>query len=163
MPNHVENILRISGTEEDLAAFKAICHGKSPEYAPPKIPIPWGRQLPKEEVLTFSGIVPVPAEILAKTYDKAGYDWQHENWGTKWDAYGPPQVVQVGRDLIYTFQTAWAPPLKWLRAAVEKFPTLHFELFARDEYPYTMSVDAYYTDDGAVSWEECYGESRPRT
>jgi len=37
--------------------------------------------------MNFHAFVPVPPEIQAQTYNDAGYDWQHANWGTKWNAY----------------------------------------------------------------------------
>jgi len=155
MPNHVENILRISGPADDLVKFETICRGKSPEYKPSSLMIELGlhKEEDKEEVLTFSGIVPVPAEIVAQTYDRAGYDWQNENWGTKWDAYGPPQMVQMGTSLLYTFQTAWNAPELWLRAAAQSFKTLRFELFARSEQPFSLSIVAFHDGDGELQWE----------
>jgi len=91
------------------------------------------------------------------------WNWRDANWGTKWDAYGHPQVFQAGNGaLIYTFETAWSAPLPWLRAAVKRFSKLTFELWSRDEYPWCMSVLACHDEDApnGIRWEECYGEMR---
>ena len=40
------------------------------------------------------------------------YDWQNENWGTKWGTYDT-KVYELGGDgspVLIEFQTAWGPP-----------------------------------------------------
>lgn len=163
MPNNTENILRVTGPVDDIERFKVACRGKGANYAladyekDPKFP----REEPIEVCLTFHGTVPVPDEIQAQKYDPAGYEWQSANWSTKWDAYGPPTLMEPRAGvLVYMFTTAWRPPSAWLRATSLKFQSLTFELFARDEYPYCMSIVARW-DDGEPRWQECYGESKP--
>jgi len=165
MPNHVSSVLRVTGDEAQLQAFRSACQGFGVAYAQSSIEAELGiAPEPRVETcLTFHGIVPVPADVQAQTFDPAGYDWQRANWGTKWDAYGHPQVFQAGNGaLIYTFETAWSAPLPWLRAAVKRFSKLTFELWSRDEYPWCMSVLACHDEDApnGIRWEECYGEMR---
>lgn len=165
MPNHTENVLRVSGPKDELDRFERVCRGRSPQYAESEVDrkLFGPRREEPETCLTFSGVVPVPAVILLGTYDRLGYDWQTKHWGTKWDAYGPPELLRTENgSLVYLFRTAWCPPRPWLRAAAAKFPGLRFELFARDEYPYCVTIVADRYEDGP-SWQECYGESVPKT
>ena len=79
--------------------------------------------------LSFHQSRPVPKSVLKKGFNDAGYDWQIENWGTKWN----PAEVQIEEDYAagyvrYTFVTAWSPPEGWVRAAAKKYPTLRLRL-----------------------------------
>jgi hypothetical protein len=73
--------------------------------------------------------------------------WEIEHWGTKWDASfsGPFMALgEEGSDVdasvaqegvlhapghsVYTFDTAWAPPIPWVEATAEMHVELRFEL-----------------------------------
>jgi hypothetical protein len=165
MPNNVENVLRVTGPSARVEKFAKACAGTPPQFAQTafekrnKLNQPTRR---KPIVLSFHGVAPIPASVLAAGYDPAGYEWCRANWGTKWNAYGAIQCVKVRGGLCYFFETAWQPPEAWLRACAAKFPSLHFELWARDEYPYCMTIDAYDSGDDDIGhvFEVCYGESR---
>jgi hypothetical protein len=67
-----------------------------------------------------------------------GYHWSIRYWGTKWDVYG--QINVSGLDLfenadpdneielVYSFDTAWSPPINWLVKVAKDFPENKFEL-----------------------------------
>lgn len=71
------------------------------------------------------------AEKLAEAYDRnlqignslTSYDWQCDNWGTKWNAYDGCQAADFLDDdcLIFGFTTAWSPPSKVLQAMADKY------------------------------------------
>lgn len=45
------------------------------------------------------------------------YDWYVENWGTKWNAY----EVTPSEDFTHAFfETAWSPPIDWLKTLAVK-------------------------------------------
>jgi len=56
------------------------------------------------------------------------YNWQLDNWGTKWNAY----EVFVGDDYI-EFQTAWATPFEIFVKLSEIFPDVLFNIRYSDE------------------------------
>lgn len=58
---------------------------------------------------------------------KNWYEWNCANWGTKWDA-GESDICDMGEDVEIRFDTAWAPPIEWLKTTELKFPDLNFEL-----------------------------------
>tara|TARA_Y100000114_G_scaffold56199_1_gene51447 strand:- start:3564 stop:4043 length:480 start_codon:yes stop_codon:yes gene_type:complete len=49
--------------------------------------------------------------IFASTgkQDDRWYDWNIENWGTKWNTYDA-EILDINESIEYTFNTAWAPP-----------------------------------------------------
>ena len=57
------------------------------------------------------------------------YDWRISEWGTKWDA-DEAQVSDHNENNYFhvSFQTAWAPPIDWLKNIAMDYPNLEFEL-----------------------------------
>jgi hypothetical protein len=101
-------------------------------------------------VLGFSQVLNGNAEP-PKELD--GYHWCIFNWDTKWDVYG--KVAVSGLDLlddldpedevevVYDFDTAWSPPLKWLEKVAKDFPELEFSIM-------------YYEPGCGFAGERCY-------
>lgn len=134
MPNYCQCFLKVSDYEGDFDRW--------PEFSE-SIKGDGG------ELLSFDKIIPYPAEwkeldrkweeqfqVWQKTgrdfpqfkngYNNGGYEWCHENWGTKWDA-GDFEDVNNGYDpVIYKFTTAWAPPLPVILKLSEMWPSLTF-------------------------------------
>ena len=57
------------------------------------------------------------------------YDWAVKNWGTKWDLNADSVHVVLEDELIYTFNTAWGPPVGIYHALVAKYPDAHISWF----------------------------------
>lgn len=72
----------------------------------------------------FHSLVPIPREVLAAGYEKAGYDWERENWGCKWGACHAELVDEWEGHLIYTFDTAWSPPTAFLKKLGPRWPVI---------------------------------------
>ena len=53
--------------------------------------------------------------------DDRWYDWQVQNWGTKWEP-ADISVEQCDEELEITFNTAWSPPEDICRAIRNKYP-----------------------------------------
>lgn len=127
MPNHVTNILVISGDDEQRQAmFEAIKNDK----------VGIGS-------LDFSKVIPYPDNIYqgnlgseerAKYGKDNWYDWNIEHWGTKWNCYGfSDQTVQDFDGSTIEFQTAWSHPAPILARLAEQYPDLRFEVMWADE------------------------------
>ena len=128
MPNHVTNILRVSGDPEKVRAmFEAI---KNDEIGLGSI--------------DFNKVIPTPDNIYQGNLGKEEFakygknnwlDWNTANWGTKWNSYG--------YDVEYTpkefdgehieFQTAWSYPDPIIAALAKQYPNLSFEVKWADE------------------------------
>ena len=118
MPNHCNNELEITGSPKEVQKVVAFLKGDMPIYAGEKGPA-------DKSDLCFNKVIPVPKETLDAGYDGHdrkgfnlpidGYNWQAQNWGTKWGAYdinaSPIQAVTKKKSIAaYSFNTAWAPP-----------------------------------------------------
>lgn len=116
MPNHVINelIFRTADEADRERILAAICS--------------------KDGAVDFEILVPVPLNVWRgdvgsnhqEAFKRVGLDWQRENWGTKWNAYGQVPVERSTDALTIRFQTAWTPPYPWL-AAVFNSLRLPFE------------------------------------
>jgi len=100
MPNWCENKLVVRGDKKDMSRFN--------------------KTLDKENLL--KSFVPIP-----KDKDDDWYHWCTENWGTKWE-------VEIHNSMIeddyveLSFDSAWGPPIAWLRIVAKKYPKLKFAL-----------------------------------
>ena len=136
MPNWCENRLQVTGPQKDQDRFLEDVDGGINEVA--------GGMYKGERIfLTFEPLFPTPQELLdtkcpctdeglaAKHIEKYGfpdwYAWRIKNWGTKWDAV-ESKLIRVSPCLIYSFDTAWSPPIEWLRNISNHFPELIFTL-----------------------------------
>jgi hypothetical protein len=118
MPNWCSNKLTIIGPGVNVQAFKTKAVGNSP----------WEETGENPDVLNFHSLVPVPENILAAGYDDAGYHWQQENWGCKWGAANSVIVEEWDGHVEYSFDSAWSPPLKFLKNVAKQWPNLTFVL-----------------------------------
>ena len=60
--------------------------------------------------------------------DDRWYDWQINNWGTKWEPTDL-SVEQCDEELELTFNTAWSPPEDICRAIRNKYPDVTVSWF----------------------------------
>lgn len=81
------------------------------------------------------GLTPELANEYRKKFGYADwYNWQIENWGTKWNAYEQVQIENV-----IEFQTAWSTPFSLLVNLSLMFPEVTFEVrFADEDFGYNV-------------------------
>lgn len=120
MPNWCSNHLTVTGEHEAVQRFKQQAVGHSPWETP--------HADEKPNVLNFHSLVPIPDDILNAGYVAQGYDWENNHWGSKWGACHADLVDDNGSELLYGFDTAWAPPIGFLGAVAKLWPTLTFIL-----------------------------------
>jgi hypothetical protein len=149
MPNHVENDLYVRGPAEDLKRFKEEAQGI--EGLPDKdekerttallsahtfIPYP-KTFVDGERCKACGGMERDPEKTWAckacggqvtDGYNRGGYEWCIEHWGTKWGLYDVKLVEEdyEYESLKYTFRSAWSPPIPVIEAMAKKYPTLEF-------------------------------------
>lgn len=68
------------------------------------------------------------------------YDWNIENWDTKWDVQLEPERIEIQQNpsdnsffFIWQFDTAWSPATCVYYKMAERFPNLHFEFEITEE------------------------------
>lgn len=155
MPNWCSNALIVKGPKKDLDAFKATLNTKDASGQVCEF--------------SFAQTVPPPANMITGSLSfedmqkakDAGvptwYDWQSENWGTKWDACEVMLEVKA-KSVEVRFDTAWAPPLAWFKSFATKFPNLTAEL-AYNEcgmafYGVATAEKGEMSDDGGNSYAD---------
>ena len=60
--------------------------------------------------------------------DDRWYDWQIQNWGTKWEP-ADLSVEQCEQEVELSFNTAWSPPEDICRAIRNKYPDISVSWF----------------------------------
>ena len=117
MPNWCVNRLTVKGPVADVASFREKAVGYPP-WLPKEVPDP----------LNFHSLLPVPADLVANEYSEAAETWERDHWGCKWGAAECELIDAWPNELIYGFQTAWSPPIEFLKAVSQQWPTLVFLL-----------------------------------
>lgn len=123
MPNWCGNLLEIAGSRE---------HKK--DFILAALPTPTDDY---KTDLSLKKLVPYEGE-----WD---YDWCVTNWGTKWDVDATlcnPDWEERNDNLVYKFDSAWAPPEAALLTIAENFSTLGFILlYAEPGMNFSGSLD----------------------
>ena len=110
MPNWCQNILTVRGNKEEVEGLVEFVKNENGEVK-------------DQRMFDFNTIKPYP-EIFDEQ-GAGGNEWCIENWGTKKIAFG----VKLEHKLnvaVYSFFTAWSPPLPVIHEAGVKFPHLEF-------------------------------------
>jgi hypothetical protein len=82
------------------------------------------------------------------------YDWQIANWGTKWDARVEDFQDDDPTDVLIYFDTAWSPPIDFLRWYCEKHPDVVLSLTYDEE---GMQFEGKATNDPETGFrDECW-------
>jgi hypothetical protein len=144
MPNWVNNTLSITAPKrEQLEAFIAEMTRPHPEAVYEKYEFT-GEIVESEEVFSFWNLVAPPAELLVEYFGKVSagdttpdrvinwYDWNSDNWGTKWDA-NDTQIDDDGNEITIRFMTPWDVPRQIVLAMAEKYPDIQIEWHFMEE------------------------------
>ena len=133
MPNHITNVLDVTGLRSERGRFLKKVYKKSKG----------------EDCIDFNATVPMPKELedsnapncdkkLARSFaQKYGatdwYEWKCKNWGTKWGAYDACPPAESDAVLRLRFNTAWCMGTAWTLKTSKLFPTLTFTTYWIDE------------------------------
>lgn len=141
MPNWVHNNLTITGDAEQVRAVK---DRLSARYERKFMKFDKSGPITEVKVVeqdfSFWNIVRPEGEALVRYEESLGgggatpywYDWNVNNWGTKWDA--DAELTEHAADhLQYQFDTAWSPPIEAMKALGSLFPEVHVELDWEEE------------------------------
>jgi hypothetical protein len=98
MPNWVTNTVKIVSTEDVIDQLE-------------------------EHKLSFNHFVPRPV-----SEEENWYNWNCENWGTKWDIDDDISMDRNDEETLTTdFATAWSPPLKFFENLAKLFDKIYIE------------------------------------
>jgi len=146
MPNWVYNNLVIVANDpvSDGADLERLVEQVGAEYCMKQSTYRDGKHevspVPVSQPFSFWNIVRPEDEDLVKYEDSLGtpgampfwYDWNCENWGTKWDAGNPSRHLHP-HGVAYTFDTAWSPPLQAMAHLSQQHPNLILTLEWEEE------------------------------
>lgn len=131
MPNWCDNRLTVSGPADDVHAFRA---GVLPSAEGVPQILRSHHPMPEELEQTTAPDYDASPEHLAYLIETYGadhwYDWANSaaGWGTKWSDSETVEVSYTPGQVVYTFDTPWAPPDAGLTHISRRFPTLTFTL-----------------------------------
>jgi hypothetical protein len=154
MPNNVRNKL-IFNTEEDYLNARELL---------------WTEEEPDGPGVDFNILIPQPEGIyrgnMSKqdhiTYPINWYDWNTNNWDTKWNAYDSEDLPD---EFAIAFTTAWSPPYPVIVALANKLNTIglthayvceHTEYWGVEEWYQREKIDV--RQDFIESFGLTYGE-----
>ncbi|NDE15007.1 hypothetical protein EBZ80_08770 [bacterium] len=151
MPNWCSNRLTVFGTEHALTSFLSAARTEESSFSfQVFVPCPEELKETTSGHTTIDGVsvtvwrnvsqpdgkmlqVRITPEDLDRFKWQYGatnwYDWQIQNWGTKWDveAHVSSDAIADG-EVSIDFETAWSPPKEFVLAVSNKFPALTFTL-----------------------------------
>ncbi len=135
MPNYCSNVVEIQGPQHILKTLveHRLDFMKIHPY-PPELDITAGREGADDSPEQIRLVAAEEANLKKHGY-KNWYDWCVNNWGTKWNAGGDNDAMQVDYDedvnnqgiALFQFDTAWAPPLGVLEKLMDTHPELSIE------------------------------------
>lgn len=196
MPNYCENEITVKGQKKDVVKFFGKCKGECFSFND-FIPIPktfldydtTNKIRPRDAVTRTTDGKCVPLfnsdeeydkyvngyneakEYQKKTYGVVGwYDWNIQNWGTKWDACDSPDVKDIMRmipksakddevvSVSFFFDTAWDECDRFLFGVARMFPELEFNLNYMETGNYFCGHLHLYHSDGELIEDNETGE-----
>jgi hypothetical protein len=88
------------------------------------------------------------------------YDWQTDNWGTKWDISGSDNgdaaVSDDGKSVQFSFDSAWSPPITFYHKMVGELgfgvDAFYYEPGMSFCGRFADGVDDYYEITGNSTW-----------
>jgi len=124
MPNWTSNILNVIGKPEDVDKFVAHM-GDEMDFE---------KVIPSPENMFRDNLSQEDKERCAREGIPNWYDWQSENWGTKWNARCDEGAVEIEdyenmnmKQATYRFETAWDTPRPVIAKLWEDWTDLEFE------------------------------------
>ncbi len=156
MPNWCSNTIVVSGEAADVVEFNEWL-GDGKALLSKINPTP--TQL-TETTAGFHGDPEKQKELekqeqsnLEQFGHKNWYDWNIANWGTKWDVDAEvDDVSSINEQIIFSFESAWAPPQRAISAIAEKFNKLTIRHSYLEEGVGFVGYDLY--EKGELANEE---------
>jgi len=133
MPNHITNILDVTGPLKEIIRFKkTVCHFEvAPDGTRERIfDFNMTVTMPKElnvESSSNKKMLPVYKANIAKFGYKDWFDWNIAKWGTKWNSFDLDKLKRIPNGSRFRFDTASTPPSVWIVTTAKLFPSLKFK------------------------------------
>lgn len=143
MPNWVNNYIVIEGDAERLDALEKHIKEPSPFVEP-------------NTSFTFHSFITLSPDKVDEYHETNGwkegvrtgdtefnwYNWNCNNWNTKWDACNPDLDITTGQILI-RFETAWAAPIPVFEEMAKQYPDLDIEFEWEEEQGFGQILKSF--------------------
>lgn len=151
MPNWFYMTLEVNGKEEDVLTFVRNVKG-SKKYETEGRDFDFNHFIPQPDNLFRDNLSTDKKKELKQQGIPDWYNWNVENWGTKWNAHC--EIVDFnGGDAVFHLETAWADPRPVIHKMIEMYPNLSFVIEGEEEsQSYGIYID---------SAKDFYGEEEP--
>lgn len=154
MPNWCSNTLCIQfGNKSELKKIKKLLLNKENV-------VDFALAAPQPENLYQGGLSLQKEKELKEQGIPDWYNWNINNWGTKWNASGCYIVEKDDEEIRVCFDTAWSPPEKWFYAFCDKLKDISRGITAQLRYEesgmwfagtYVLESDGYiYQHEGEM-------------
>jgi hypothetical protein len=80
------------------------------------------------------------------------YDWKVGHWETKWDTADSTIESETNNTIVYYFETAWSPPMRFLQKISRDYPDFTFSIHYNIEGNNIMATVDYH--NGIIVREE---------
>jgi hypothetical protein len=162
MPNHITNIVSFKGDKKQIELL--IKHVQTEQEETDFMGKPVGRKF--INYFDFNKIIPQPDNIFTgnlgekerQMCEEKGipnwYDWNIENWGTKWNSYS-----SYIEDNVITFDTAWSCPEPVFRKLSKMFPKVEIKVEFADE-DIGSNCGILTCKNGRVAFEDRQGDDK---
>lgn len=147
MPNWFELRIDITGKREEVQEFVQNVKG-SKSYETEEYEFDFNHFIPQPSNI-FRGNISAKDRVNLESFTTSGkggilinsvpnwYDWNRENWGTKWNSNLHSSDCSADHNLhyvhTYNMSTAWADPRPVLHKMIEMYPHLEFEIEGYEE------------------------------
>lgn len=145
MPNNVKQKLRITNWEdsEKLSQIKSKIFNNKNE-------LDFNKIIPQPDNIFNGNLGRDEKEMCKKEGRPTWYDWNRENWGTKWGAYGF-KILDDDSDVIcFEFQTAWNSPEPIIKKILDFAKGSIVQYLAVDEGGWFVT-SIYMDEDGEIT------------
>lgn len=173
MPNHITNIVRVKrgdfnkvseAVKTDVRPFdfdRILPHPKELDGTSSPARVISDEEYEKvrneEEKKDYRAISQsMSGDFIRRFGTNNWYDWNCQNWGTKWNAYSH----DTGNDNEFIFDTAWSHPEPIIRKLSEMFPEYLFEVLFADEDWHGGNCGHYEIENGEIVEFEIEDEVR---
>ena len=123
MPNHVCNTITVSGDRTIVALLDKAVRADDTQ------PFDFNRIIPKPPIVDHVSAGSLDSQTRHANPNRNWYEWQINNWGTKWNAYD----FTAATDGTYEFCTAWSPPIPVILTLSKLFPEVSIEFEYEEE------------------------------
>ena len=137
MPNWFYFSVNVSGAKKDVEQFVENVKG-SEKFETEGREFDFNHFIPQPENIFRENISGDKKKELDAVSVPNWYDWNNQNWGTKWNAnvesaFCISSVEGFPMEYEYELATAWAFPTSVMRKMIEMYPNLDFTIVGEEE------------------------------